>query len=170
MKLLREARDHVRFVRSYKQKVWKTTVRQRKEVNGYQAFRRSWKRFKSRVNLPGYPYLDYEIGRLYDRHIHGRYESNFSPYYRLIYTMLYRVKHDPVLSSEEKVRYGNLLRTQITSYELALVGLNGLSEVSKDFKELLTEFHFFKYLPEGSERRALLERYYDKQAFEPRYD
>jgi hypothetical protein len=54
--------------------------------------------------------------------------------------MLRRIKDDPVLSPEEKVEYGNLLRSQLTGFEIALAGLNGLSKVSNDFSSLVKAF------------------------------
>lgn len=103
-------------------------------------------------------------GRVYENCVHNRFEDVFGPYFRVMYTIIYRIKTDSVLTQDDRHRYGNLLRSQLTSYELALAGLNGLSPVSKDFSNLLMEFRMFKYLPTGGRMRAL-KRYYAKQAF-----
>ncbi|RVH65396.1 hypothetical protein CN198_21270 [Sinorhizobium meliloti] len=108
-----------------------------------------------------------ELAELYRAKIHSRYESKLGPYFRLMYTILQRISEDPVLSEAEKIRYGNLLRSQITSHEAAMAGLNGLSPVSKDFSRLVTEFRLLKYLPNGKMRRTL-EAHYPPEAFKER--
>jgi hypothetical protein len=84
-----------------------------------------------------------------------------------MYTILHRVETDNFLSDDEKHKYGNLLRSQLNSYELAMVGLNGLSPVSKDFGQLIIKFHLLKYLPPGS-RRSILTACYPPAAFTSR--
>lgn len=107
------------------------------------------------------------LGNVYRARIHIRYESKLGPYFRLMYTILQRISSDPVLSPQEKARYGNLLRSQITSHEAAMAGLNGLVPVSKDFSRLVIEFRLLKYLPNGTMRRTL-ERHYPVEAFQER--
>ncbi|MGO7803326.1 putative phage abortive infection protein [Rhizobium ruizarguesonis] len=87
----------------------------------------------------------------------------------MVYTILRRIKDDKVLSEPEKIQYSNLLRSQLTSHELALAGFNGLMPQANDFDALLTEFHMLKYLPTGIARRAL-EEVYDPTAFAARDD
>jgi hypothetical protein len=101
---------------------------------------------------------------IYDKCIHRRYENSFGPYYRVLYTICFRIKTDGTLTDEEKIRYGNLLRSQLSSYEIAVLGLNGLSKVSKDLADYIIYFRLLKYLPEG-ERRDTLARYYPREAF-----
>jgi hypothetical protein len=107
------------------------------------------------------------LAEIYLRRVHRRYESTFGPYFRLIYTILYRIKADSVLSAEDKYRYANLLRGQLTSYEISLIAINGLAPIAKDLSALLTEFRVLKYLPNGTLRRTL-ETVYDEQAFAAR--
>ncbi|MER8981088.1 putative phage abortive infection protein [Mesorhizobium sp. M0870] len=113
---------------------------------------------KSNINL---------LAEIYTKRIHDRYEGQFGPYFRLMYTILQRISEDDKLSPNEKARYGNLLRSQISSYEAAIAGFNGLSPVSKDFSRLITEFRLLKYLPSGTTRRVL-ERHYPPEAFNAR--
>ncbi|WP_405049507.1 putative phage abortive infection protein [Rhizobium sp. BK176] len=72
-------------------------------------------------------------GALYRKRVHVRYESTFGPYFRLLYTILWRLRDDKKLTPEEKRRYGNLLRGHLTSFEVAMAGLNGLMPRAKDF-------------------------------------
>ncbi|MBU3035457.1 putative phage abortive infection protein [Tritonibacter mobilis] len=103
----------------------------------------------------------------YDEFVYRRWESSFSPYFRIVYTILMRIREDSVLSCDEKAQYSNLLRSQLTSHEITLLAINGLASVSKDLDDLLTEFRMLKYMPEGSARR-MLENIYKPEAFMPR--
>lgn len=100
-----------------------------------------------------------DISKIYTYRVHRRFESQFGPYFRIIYTMLYRIRKDSVLTDEEKNRYGNLLRSQLTSQEVFLTAVNGLSPFSKDLADHITHFRLLKYLPEGSRRRTLVGAY-----------
>lgn len=113
------------------------------------------------------PYTEKSLLSSYIRHVHSRYESSLGPYFRLIYTLLYRIKHEKSLSSEDKTRYGNLLRSQLSSYEISLTALNALAPFSKDLKSLITEFRLLKYMPPGNLRESL-EKIYPIEAFLPR--
>ncbi|OMQ42059.1 putative phage abortive infection protein [Ensifer sp. 1H6] len=110
-----------------------------------------------------------EIAKLYKGHIHIRSEDGLGPYFRLIYTILRRIHQDSVLTEEEKVQYGNLLRGQLGSPEVALLVLNGLTKDSRDLSEYLNRFRIPRYLPDSSVRRSVKE-FYTPTAFEPRGD
>lgn len=107
------------------------------------------------------------LANIYTSQIHKRYEARFGPYFRLVYTILDRIRRDSILTDDEKIGYANLLRSQLTSHDISLIAINGLAPVAKDLADLLTEFRLLKYLPEGSTRRAL-ETVYDPQAFAAR--
>ena len=108
-----------------------------------------------------------EISGLYLKYVHSRYESRLGPYFRLLYTILDRINNDKFLGEDEKKFYGNLLRSQLSSHEVGLAGINGLAPVAKDLSKLITKFRILKYLPEGHMRR-LLEKNYAEEAFEER--
>lgn len=108
-----------------------------------------------------------EIASVYNTRIHRRYESRLAPYFRLIYAILSRIKDDLQLSDQEKASYGNLLRGQLTSHEIALMAINGTSPVSKDLSDLIEYFHLLKYLPDGKTRR-MLQDVYEVPAFASR--
>lgn len=88
-----------------------------------------------------------ELGEIYRKHVHRRYESWLGPYYRLIYTILRRISEDKVLSASEKAAYGNLLRSQLQSREVTLLALNSCTAMSNNFKDYIVEFRILKYLP-----------------------
>ncbi|WP_378947702.1 putative phage abortive infection protein [Mesorhizobium sp. ANAO-SY3R2] len=109
------------------------------------------------------------VGRVYEKAVIDRYESTTGPYFRLLYTILFRIKDDKHLTAAEKRRYANLFRSQLSSHEVALAGFNGLNPVSKDLADLITEFRLLKYLPEEFGREYLA-KCYPPQAFEDRPD
>lgn len=172
LRLLREARDDVEFRYSdeYKGSSPKTESDHRSRVTGTQAFKRAQFEVKYWLDIRTAEQGDLPedvVRDIYLKCVLDRYESTFAPYYRLLYTILLRIKADPKLTEEEKCRYGNLLRSQLTSHEVALCCYNGLSSVSGSFRTLLTEFRIAKYLPKQFGRDRL-ELYYPSTAFEGR--
>ncbi|WCJ61886.1 putative phage abortive infection protein [Agrobacterium tumefaciens] len=175
LRLLREARDAVEYrysdqyegggrerEKDYEAKVWGTEAFKRAQFEMAHWVGVWWKN----INEP--PSSD-DLASLYTRFVHDRYESTFAPYYRLLYTTLMRIKTDPKLSDEDKNRYGNLLRSQLTSHEVAMCCYNGLAAVSGSFKQLLTEFRMIKYLPLEFGRDIFTD-HYDPIAFLGRDD
>ena len=108
-----------------------------------------------------------ELGHIYMEKVHKRHEATIAPYFRLIYTILHRIRTDKVLTQDEKFRYGNLVRSQLTSDELKLLAYNGLAPVSKDLETLIVEFRMLKYLPSSSVRNRL-KNIYATEAFSAR--
>ena len=102
--------------------------------------------------------------KIYRNSFHSRYESKLGPYYRLLYTILDRISSDPVLDSQEKAAYGNLIRSQLTSHEAAMAGLNGLAPFAKDFSRLVEEFRLLKYVTSDTAIK-MLDKHYNPEAF-----
>ncbi|MBY3197622.1 putative phage abortive infection protein [Rhizobium laguerreae] len=172
--LLRETRREVRFRYSlpYRKVNKITSSSERAEVKTEAAaFRTAMYelRYLVRTRTTANRRTEAQLEKLYRFGIHGRFESTFGPYFRIVYTILRRIKDDRVLTEREKIQYSNLLRSQLTSHELALAGFNALMPQANDFDKLLTEFHMLKYLPNGIARRAL-EEVYDPAAFAARDD
>ncbi|NWJ22651.1 putative phage abortive infection protein [Rhizobium sp. RM] len=168
--MLRAARSEVRFRQSDDYGLARAKTRKKPTIEeGPAAFRAAMFEFKfwlSKEGIPDDRRLAIEsLGHLYRKRIHQRYESTFGPYFRLLYTILWRLREDKKLSVEERRRYANLLRAHLTSFEVGLAGFNGLMEQAKNLDELLTEFRMLKYYPTGEIRRAL-EQVYLPRAFE----
>lgn len=108
-----------------------------------------------------------DLVNIYMRRVSSTSERHFSPYFRIIYTILARIRDDKILRTEEKYRYSNLLRSQLTSSELTLLALNGLTPASKDMAELITQFRMLKYLPVSNMRRRF-QGVYPPEAFSGR--
>ncbi len=100
----------------------------------------------------------------YMRYVHAASEATVAPYFRIIYSILDRLRADPILTPAEKVRYANMMRGQLTSAEVLLLGINSLTPISADMRSLVTEFRMLKYLPKSSMRK-LLARFHDPRAF-----
>lgn len=110
-----------------------------------------------------------DVVQVYMRYVHSASESTVAPYFRLIYSVLDRVRSDEVLTRQEKIRHGNLVRSQLSSAEVLLLGVNSLAPISADMRTLVTEFRMLKYLPKSS-MRDLLTRFHDPLAFVGRDD
>lgn len=108
-----------------------------------------------------------KISAIYMEKIHGTSEATFAPYFRIIYSILAKIKNDKVLTDEEKENYSNLLRSQLTTYEITLLAINALAPVAKDLAQLIAHFRMLKYLPENAMRRRLI-NLYPPEAFAPR--
>ncbi len=103
----------------------------------------------------------------YSDEVHQRAEGTLGPYFRVLYTILRRISEKEELSETEKARYGNLVRSQLSSAEVALIAANALTTASNDFKRFVIEFRLLKYLPPGG-YGSILERIYPEEAFAPR--
>jgi hypothetical protein len=106
------------------------------------------------------------VASQYDNYVHNRFEFCFAPYFRIIYTILYNIKSDQVLSETQKAYYGNILRSQLTSFEIGLMAFNATSAYSKDLADLITHFRLLKYLPK--KKRKVLGRIFPEQAYQAR--
>jgi hypothetical protein len=106
------------------------------------------------------------ISQQYDHSIRNKFEWCFSPYFRIIYTILRRISDDGVMDEKSKAYYANILRSQLTSYEVGLLAFNSTSDHSKDLYELLVEFRMLKYFPEN--KRKVLGNVFPEEAFAAR--
>ncbi|MCE2005278.1 putative phage abortive infection protein [Enterobacter bugandensis] len=72
--------------------------------------------------------------------------SNFSHYYRYIYN-LYKFIHESSIKDSDKKKYANILRAQISNYELMILYYNGISKHGSKFKIYIEEYSLFDNLP-----------------------
>lgn len=108
-----------------------------------------------------------ELADVYTNSVHRRSEAGLGAYFRVVYTILRRISEADVLSAGEKAQFGNLIRSQLTSHEVLLIGMNALTEQSRDFAKYVTEFRLLKYLASPNATEAL-KRHYPASAFEAR--
>jgi len=153
LRLLRECRDQISFSQSLGN-----------NANGIKAINQAVMAIiMRRTNKEAFPNQGTCID-IYKNSVHAYSEISLSPYFRVTYRILDRLKKDKILSRDEKLSYAKLLRGQLSSSELSLMGLNGKLDLAKDFSTLLTEFRMLKYLPPGTIRTEL-ESLYPHQAF-----
>ncbi|MFC3631719.1 putative phage abortive infection protein [Paracoccus angustae] len=107
------------------------------------------------------------VERIYRVTVNRRYEPEFSPYFRAIYSLLKRIDSSVYLSSNEKLDYSRLVRSQMTSQEAILLGLNGLSSESKDLMDYIIKYRMLKYSQEGNVKNEL-RKLYPEEAFKGR--
>jgi hypothetical protein len=105
--------------------------------------------------------------RIYNAIVNRNHEPEFSPYFRAVYTLLRKIDADQFLSEEEKISYSRLLRSQMTSQEIILLGLNGLSKQSRDLKYYIIRFRMLKYAKDGTAKDAL-SLFYPSETFQGR--
>ena len=102
----------------------------------------------------------------YVNYVHNRFEWCFAPYFRIMYTILYNIDNDSFLAESQKEYYGNILRSQLTSFEIGLMAFNATSTYSKDLSVLITRFRLLKYLPKKKKR--VLGSIFPEQAYQAR--
>ncbi|MFD1944725.1 putative phage abortive infection protein [Paradevosia shaoguanensis] len=169
LRLLREARNEVRYLFSaaYRNEVPSSNSSLRGEQTGLKAFRAAVleaKHWMDRDAKAGEKLTAEEVGRIYQKRIHSRFESTFGTYFRLLNAALARIDNDKMLSKSQKITYANLLRGQLSTFEAALAGYNALAPFSGNFKHLVIEFRLLKYIRTGA-TRTLLKQYYPESTF-----
>lgn len=108
-----------------------------------------------------------KLSAIYNSRVNKNNEATFSPYFRIVYTILNRIREDKILSQSDKDAFGNLLRSQLNSDEILLLGINAMTPYAKDLDQLLTQFRMLKYLPKSA-LRLELEDHFEAMAFEAR--
>lgn len=78
---------------------------------------------------------------------YSKNQADLGHYFRYIYHILKYIKNTKDIPDEKKFTYTSLLRALLSSYEIALLFYNGLSEYGNEFfKPLLEEYSFLKNL------------------------
>jgi hypothetical protein len=108
-----------------------------------------------------------QLAAIFDELMATNVERTFAPYFRMVYTILNRLRHDNVISNREKENYSRLLRSQLTNSELLALAHNSFTPRSADLEELINQFRLLKYMP-ASLNRTRLEQLYDPIAFQAR--
>ena len=107
------------------------------------------------------PQVD-DVVNIYMKRVHSSNEATLGRYFRIIYTILFRIYNDNKLEDNEKIRYANLLRSQLSSYEILLLAANGLCPVSKDMRKYIVHFRMLKYMAGAANRRRYTILYGDE--------
>lgn len=103
------------------------------------------------------------LSRFYGYYFRGR-SGNLSHYYRFIYNM-FKFIHESTLNNSEKKKYANILRAQISNYELLMLCYNGNTRHGLKFKEYFNEYAVFDNLPVDKLVSDVHVLFYDKKAW-----
>ncbi|MBD3816608.1 MAG: putative phage abortive infection protein [Halothiobacillus sp.] len=170
LRLIRQLRSELQFQQSKDVQKIKSKVMVREEVQGgFDAIKFAFFEIyiKIRKKVPKGANVPKEImSEIYVNCIHNRFESRFAPYFRIIYTVLHKIKNDEVLNDEQKYYYSRILRSQLTSHEIVLMSVNSLCPMAKDLFDHLVHFRMLKYAPDWG--RKILSPTFPDEAFSAR--
>ena len=120
--------------------------------------------------LNGWDKQNEDLEDVYDNTYSGFYtahQSSLGHYFRNIYQILRLINSNKSHTKDEKKIYSNILRAQLSTYELGLLLLNCLSDFGKDkHKPLIEKYSLFEHLPILEEIPSKLYTKYDRKAYE----
>jgi len=96
--------------------------------------------------------------------IYGSYFYRIGHYFRHLYH-IFKYIADSNLSQEQKIQYARILRSQLSTEEIILIGINGLTVYGEKFKPLIEEYAVLHRLLNFDYYRALFISSYDPSAF-----
>lgn len=132
----------------------------------YSAFRVVTNKIDKRL-VAGDQISEKQLAQIYNVTVNRYHEAEFGPYFRSIYSLLKRIDSSRYLSETEKLDYSRLLRSQMTSHEAILLGLNSIAPHSKDLKHYVESYRMLKYSASGRIREEL-SRHFGSEVFKGR--
>ena len=97
----------------------------------------------------------------YRAKVHEKVEASLGAYFRTLFNILRLTSEEKSLSQDDREMYGNLLRAQLSTDDLCLLGFNGLMKESGKLSHYIKEFRLLKYMPAGNVRSIFLLHYGD---------
>lgn len=85
-------------------------------------------------------------------------------YFRHLYH-IFKFINESNLSVDDKMKYAKILRAQLSTEELLLVGINGMTEYGIKFKSLIEDYSLLHRLMNFNAYRALFISFYESKAF-----
>lgn len=159
IKLMRELRSEICFkTSSLAPSSLAEHLRSNEPVYGTEAIRNSYSEITSILQVILKRKGDIsksQIAMIYIKVVHKRYGYSFSPYFRIIYSILQNILSDNILAEDQKYYYARILRAQLSTQEIALLGFNSCAKISKDLGDKIRTFRMLKYLPNNTAKRAL---------------
>lgn len=140
------------------------------ETNGqYQNSMRS--RFNQELNDFGRAWtekkgFDLEIVKQAYYGIYSSYRGHLAHYFRNLYNIVRFIDQAEGLNADQRRFYTNIVRAQLSSFELALLFYNGLSEWGSKFKGLMEKYGLFNNLEDDLLFQRCHREYYEPGAFE----
>lgn len=156
LQMLREERESINIQANHTNRTFENTE---KTINGYLAIHNY---INKKTNKE-------QIVKIYNLHVDSYAEKLFSTYFRLIYTILKFIHEDKYINNEEKIRYGNIVRDQLSHAEVAIIMIAGLRPIAHDMNIYLIEFRIARYLNNSPIRTSLCLNY-PAETFQARDD
>lgn len=146
------------------------TVTEKKEYNGAgrSAFREMYLLLLDVISANEFRYIEDPLANIQENYmafyrLAGEYLAH---YFRNLYQTLNFIDSSDIFNDYEKKKYSNIVRAQVSNYELALLFYNGLSPLGIDkFKVLLEKYEFFEHIPSNLNIPIMLVGYYDVSVF-----
>ena len=103
------------------------------------------------------------VAQAYFEDFYRNRQSSLGHYFRTFYHLLKFIDSAPVLKTyDDKRRYVNLARAQLSAYELILIFYNGIQPVAANFRKLVEEFGLLEHLDQDLLLHAAHKKFYDK--------
>jgi len=80
--------------------------------------------------------------------VYSRYQDDLGPYFRILYHIFRFIDKADI---EEKEEYADFVRAELSSGELCLLEINGLTKRGAKFKRLMEVYNIAKHAPRGTE-------------------
>ena len=110
----------------------------------------------------------------YLHNIHINQNHVFGQYFRNLYQILKFIRNQEIQLNRDLQDYANILRAQLSSYELIFLFLNCFELISDEgeFKDLLIKFSFLQHFPIGGTNNFKMKYadYHDYEIFYDTYD
>lgn len=92
-------------------------------------------------------------------------ESRLGDYFRLLFHLMQYIKDAKCLDSNERRRFGNMVRAGLNSNELFLLFFNGLSDAGEGSRDYISRFRMFEHLDLGNMKAWIPPALYPPSAF-----
>ena len=106
---------------------------------------------------------------VYLKLVHNRGEAGLGAYFRVLFNIFRLIDSERSLTDKDRELYGNIVRAQLSSNELILIGFNALIPQSGVFGDYVKRYRVLRYVPEGQIRSIFLLHHKD-EALSPRGD
>ncbi|WP_425903594.1 putative phage abortive infection protein [Agrobacterium radiobacter] len=101
------------------------------------------------------------LAAVYRSKVHQTAEASLGAYFRTLFNILRLTSEENSLSIDDKEMYGNLVRAQLSTDDLCILGFNGFMKESGQLSAYIREFRLLKYMPASNIRSIFLLHYGD---------
>ncbi|MEP3630693.1 MAG: putative phage abortive infection protein [Hyphomicrobiales bacterium] len=97
---------------------------------------------------------------------YNEHEVELGTYFRLLYNIFRQLESQQCITDNDKKTYAAIIRAQLSSGEILLLMLNGISELGTSFQNLIRRYALLEHLPIGykTDYQSVIE-FYGHEAF-----